>query len=224
MVRKGGPGDEIAEQHKGGGPVDERPITEQTHDPVQGLPGRGVTSAPVGLFKRFCQFKGCNKPVMGSAPWEGTEVNACEDHMDKPYLAPSPQTPEALDGMVPELEDLARRMGNSPPSKAKDRRARLMAIRLAIIAKGLSESWKAERSIDFLQGTRGAPPETKLLFFGLDESGTMPSKDMEVEGVVPESKMDDVLNGLMADGWRVVFRHFDPSFITRQWRVVLERS
>lgn len=229
MERKGGPGDEIAEQHKKGGPFDERPVVEQTHDPVQGLPRRTVTPAPVGHIKKFCQFKGCDKPAVGSVPLEGTEVNACEDHMDKPYLASLPKTPDSLAEVVPELEDLARRMRDFPPSKGKDRAARTTAIRVAIIVKGMVESWKAERnytrkSVEFLQGTRSEPSETKLLFFGPDESGTVLSRDMEAQGIAPESKMDDVLNGLMAEGWRVVFRSFESSHIMRQWRVVLERS
>ena len=64
-------------------------------------------------------------------------------------------------------------------------------------------------------------PEHKLLFFGPDEEGTMKARDMETKGVLPESQMDDRLNQMSSEGWRVVHRSFEPSYVMKQWRIML---
>ena len=63
----------------------------------------------------------------------------------------------------------------------------------------------------------------KLLFFGPSHPGIELAEEMIKKGVAPENKMDSIINKMMKDGWKVVYRHYDPMCIVEQWRVILER-
>lgn len=71
---------------------------------------------------------------------------------------------------------------------------------------------------------KGSLLRHKLLFFGPSVADDRTTKEMKRTGTIPEDKMDDCINRLMQEGWRVTFRHYDPSFHVQQWRVILERS
>jgi len=136
------------------------------------------------------------------------------------YVDPALKTPEALAEVVGELEDVARRL-RYPLGRGKDEELRTLVIKAAITVKGCAEAWGFER--EHKSGMREAPKHL-LLFFGPSVADDRTTKEMKRTGTLPEDKMDDCINQLMRDGWRVVFRHFDPSFHVQQWRVILERS
>lgn len=136
------------------------------------------------------------------------------------YVDPVLKTPEALAEVVGELEEVARLLCDFPPSKGKDDELRTMVIKAAITVKGCAEAWGIERR---QKATVPAAPMCKLLFFGPSDPGSELAKDMEKAGVLPETWLEVVLSQLVREGWRVVLRHYDPSFVMRQWRVMLER-
>jgi len=93
---------------------------------------------------------------------------------------------------------------------------------------------KADRVISRLAVAMGLPahvflapkdgqPEHKLLFFGPSVADDRTTKEMKRTGTLPESQMDERINEMLAEGWRVVYRHYDPSFHVEQWRVILEK-
>ena len=179
---------------------DQRPVAEQTHDPVQGLPSDD--DAGVGV-------------ASGGNEWDRAEV----------YLRGNPKTPKALEEVADELVMVA------PVLKPKEgvcvagttvaELARKSAISAAIMARGCARAWRAEQSVsDNLSPTSR---QHKLLFFGPSICDGRVAEEMKKTGTLPESEMDDRINQMMREGWRVVFRHFDPSFHVQRWRIVLEK-
>lgn len=334
--------------------IDRRPITERTHDPVQGLPrayghcpaserpeselaklredlrrikinerlaeitkeeyARAAKereeSAKAAMGIAMCCFKGCDKPAAGLASTGGALIDACEDHADKvcaAYIDPEPKNPDALAGVVDELEYLATWMQNTLGA-IKMRELRSRVIKAAITVKGCTKEWQrqqeyerskkpdyqnldvpmpgrnssdfhsirkelesiaysvdnylvngehpTEPSIDKQRETIGRlgnlsnvthrlqelwladeesigqlmqkrpdyqVPMHKLLFFGPDDGGAELSKDMEREGVLPESKMEDRLNHFAEHGWHTAHVSYNEHFVMKQWRVMLEK-
>lgn len=254
---------------------DKRPITEQTHDPVQGLP---------------------------RAPGHGPASERLETYID-----PAPKNPDALAGVVDELEDLAvwmkrpyRKIGS-----IKMRELRSKVINAAIMVKGCCAEWQRQQeyersksikyqgedvpmpgrnssdfgsirkeleSIAYAVSNKLMPchadhhkadfevyerlknlvnithrlqelwladeetigqlmrmrpdyhvPRHKILFFGPDNGGTELAKDMEREGVLPESKMEDRLNHFAEHGWHTAHVSYNEHFVMKQWRVMMEK-
>lgn len=174
---------------------DQRPVTEQTHDPVQGLP-RPELSTDDG--RDDCL------PQAGRA---------------KPYLDPNPKTPETLTGVVAELEDVADWVKHGTLGSIKMRELRQKVISAAIKVKGCAATWEFER--EHRPGM--AEARHKLLFFGPSNADQRVTQEMEETGTLPEDQMGKVLDANAKEGWRVVFRHFDPSFVVQQWRIMLEK-
>lgn len=102
---------------------------------------------------------------------------------------------------------------------------------VVVVTNGLQQTWLSDeyalgsqaRELAALDAERKEPTKHKLLFFGPSVAEDRVVKDMRRTGTLPESEMDDRINQLMREGWRVVFRHFDPSFHVQQWRVILEK-
>lgn len=96
---------------------------------------------------------------------------------------------------------------------------------------GLQNAWLSDeyalgsqaRELALLDAERKEPLKHLLLFFGPSVADDRTTKEMARTGTLPEDQMDDRINQLMREGWRVVFRHFDPSFHVEQWRVILEK-
>jgi hypothetical protein len=258
--------------------MDRRPKVEQTHDQVQGLPKN--------------PFSHCPAPERGDTKWPDQGA----------YIDPAPKTPETLVEVVRELEDVARRLRDFPPSKGKDEELRSLVIKSAITINGCAATWVFEREnrpgmreapmpgehsskmlnvrrelesiafaidsylqsktdksekgnilerlkqvvvatnglqhewladeyamgsqardLEAFDAERKEPSKHLLLFFGPSVANDRTMKEMKRTGTLPENQMDDRINQLIREGWRVVFRHFDPSFHVEQWRIVLEK-
>jgi len=177
--------------------LDKRPEIEQTHDPVQGLPHR--------------PFSHCPAPERGDTKWPDQGA----------YIDPAPKTPETLAEVVGELEDVAELVKHGTLGSIKMKELRQKVIKAAITVKGCASTWEFER--EYRPGMN-EPPKHLFLFFGPSVADDRVTKEMKRTGTLPESKMDDRINQLMREGWRVVFRHYDPSFHVEQWRVILEKS
>ena len=146
-----------------------------------------------------------------------------ESERANPYLDPAPKNPYTLAGVVGELDEVARRLKDFPASESKDDDLRKAVIHAAITVKGCADEWEHQREHRLPNVCTRSPEKHKLLFFGPSVCDDRTKKDMKRTGTLPESKMDDRINHLMREGWRVVFRHYAPSFHVEQWRVILEK-
>lgn len=181
------------------------------------------------IIKAALAITGC------SATWEFEREY--RPGMALPIEAPMPgsNSSEML-GIRRELESIAYSVHNKlQPSHSKyidaDDEVVERLKNLVVVINSLQHRWlEDEESISalirensFLAANPG--PQHKLVVFGPADPSAELAEHMKRAGIKPESEMVDTLNELAKDGWRVVYRHCNPSASLEiaQWRIMLEK-